>query len=587
MLKRFTKVTSLLIAAASVVSMVPVMAADVKTIDAQEGTVYQGDAKGDGVFYIGGEINGEEAGYYVADNKYTKVDGIETGDSVGKTYKNEYLEFQDGDYYLDYKTGKKIDDSIGDDVIDDAASAVRKNIKNDNDGRFTDAAVNAIATAQPKRYGAGTREVFFDGPFGAWSHYQYDLKTASLNGQTKSTIYADTEGKYIDGDYSLGDLKVYSTGASVTIKNTKDTYELKGTDGNTYEFKAAIKENAVLTEGYADIFRVADLSIYSRQKGVGSYQDVTSTVKFGGQNGHKAVSNNINGDGSVRVLEKLSKEQASDDVDGIKYPKSANIYFLTDENGTYESLFGIYDPSRGDHTPLFTTSAKCITSAYVDNSNNKLYGQTVTLKNKNGYSYVDLSDSDSTDIENKDAWAIGGGDLYCLSNGYIKDWDGKESFEKIYKVDGAMSKIKASDKNNILVWSDEASNSNNVYSVISNKVPSGDKTTTDTKTTEAAKAGWTKTADGTWTFVNTDGTAVKGWKQDGTVWYYLDPTTGVMATGWKNVGNTWYYLNASGAMQTGWINDNGTWYYCNASGAMLANTTVDGYVVGANGAWVK
>ena len=32
-----------------------------------------------------------------------------------------------------------------------------------------------------------------------------------------------------------------------------------------------------------------------------------------------------------------------------------------------------------------------------------------------------------------------------------------------------------------------------------------------------------------------------------------------------------------------WLNDNGTWYYLNASGAMLANTTVDGYKLGASG----
>lgn len=572
MLKRFTKVTSLLVAAASIISIVPAMAADVKTIDAQEGTVYQADAKGDGLFYIGGEINGEEAGYYVANNKYTKVDGIETGDSVGKTYKNQYLEFQDGDYYLDYKTGKMTDENIGDDVIDDAASAVRKNIKNDNDGRFTDAAVDAIAVAQPKRYGAGNREVFFDGPFGTWSHYSYALKNGG-----SSTIYADTEGKYVDGDYSLGDLKVYSTGASVTIKNTKDTYELKGTDGKTYEFKAAIKENAVLTEGYADIFRVADLSIYSREKNVGSYQDVTSTVVFGGQNGHKAVSSNINDDGSVRVLEKLSKEQASGDVDGIKYPKSTNIYCLTDEDGKYESLFGIFDPSRGSHTPVFTTSQKCITSAYIDNTNSKLYAQTVTLKNKNGYTYVDLSDSDSTDIENKDAWAIGGGDLYCLSNGYVKDWDGKESFEKIYKVDGAMTKIKASDKNNIVVWSDEKNDDNNIYSIIANKNSSEDKVVTDDKTSTTTAAatttdsttGWVKANDGTWSYVKTDGTKAIGWYQDTTgTWYYSDANGIMVANKWAQYGSNWYYLGSTGAMLTN-------------------TTTPDGYNVGADGAWVK
>ncbi|WP_242954144.1 hypothetical protein [Clostridium puniceum] len=40
-------------------------------------------------------------------------------------------------------------------------------------------------------------------------------------------------------------------------------------------------------------------------------------------------------------------------------------------------------------------------------------------------------------------------------------------------------------------------------------------------------------------------------------------------------------------MQTGWINDNGNCYFCNTSGVMLSNTSVDGYVLGSNGAWVK
>ena len=75
-----------------------------------------------------------------------------------------------------------------------------------------------------------------------------------------------------------------------------------------------------------------------------------------------------------------------------------------------------------------------------------------------------------------------------------------------------------------------------------------------------------------------DGT---GWSKDEAVWHYLK-ADGAMATGWQNVGSTWYYLNESGEMQTGWINDKGTWYYCNESGAMLANTKVDGYVLGAS-----
>ena len=59
MLKRMTKVTSLLVCAASIISMVPATAADVKKYDAQEGTVYNAKAKGAGI-YIDGEINGKD-----------------------------------------------------------------------------------------------------------------------------------------------------------------------------------------------------------------------------------------------------------------------------------------------------------------------------------------------------------------------------------------------------------------------------------------------------------------------------------------------------------------------------------------------
>lgn len=74
-----------------------------------------------------------------------------------------------------------------------------------------------------------------------------------------------------------------------------------------------------------------------------------------------------------------------------------------------------------------------------------------------------------------------------------------------------------------------------------------------------------KAADGTWSYNKADGTKATGWLQDG----------------------AWYYLNANGVMAEGWINDRGTWYYLNALWAMLANTVVDGYVLGVNGAWVE
>ena len=75
--------------------------------------------------------------------------------------------------------------------------------------------------------------------------------------------------------------------------------------------------------------------------------------------------------------------------------------------------------------------------------------------------------------------------------------------------------------------------------------------------------------------------------------YYFN-TEGNMVTGWiKTIDNKWYYMesmkNASeGQLATGWRQVDNKWYYFIADGTMLANaTTPDGFVVGADGAWVQ
>ncbi|MBE6062849.1 MAG: cell wall-binding protein [Clostridium butyricum] len=67
-------------------------------------------------------------------------------------------------------------------------------------------------------------------------------------------------------------------------------------------------------------------------------------------------------------------------------------------------------------------------------------------------------------------------------------------------------------------------------------------------------------------------------------WMLLE--NGVPQTGWKLVNGKWYYMNSNGIMQTGWINDVGTWYYLYENGEMAANTYVDRYYLGSNGAMV-
>lgn len=101
----------------------------------------------------------------------------------------------------------------------------------------------------------------------------------------------------------------------------------------------------------------------------------------------------------------------------------------------------------------------------------------------------------------------------------------------------------------------------------------------------AMQTGWLYTG-GYWYYLNASGAMQTGWVYTGGHWYYLS-SSGAMLTGWVYTGGYWYYLSSSGAMLTGWQLVNGKWYYMYASGAMAANTTIGGYRVGADGAWIQ
>ncbi|OOM71285.1 cadherin-like beta sandwich domain-containing protein [Clostridium sp. BL-8] len=105
-------------------------------------------------------------------------------------------------------------------------------------------------------------------------------------------------------------------------------------------------------------------------------------------------------------------------------------------------------------------------------------------------------------------------------------------------------------------------------------------------TADVTAKGWVLN-NGQWSYINDKGSKDIGWKQINGVWYYLG-NDGAMKIGWQNVNGDWYYLNNNGTMKTGWIeNSDGKWYYLLSSGVMAKNTTIDGYKLDANGAWVK
>ena len=89
-----------------------------------------------------------------------------------------------------------------------------------------------------------------------------------------------------------------------------------------------------------------------------------------------------------------------------------------------------------------------------------------------------------------------------------------------------------------------------------------------------------------WYLLDATGAMETGWKYTGGAWYYLE-ASGAMKTGWLNYNGAWYYLNYNGTMRTGWLIDGGKYYHLSSNGAMDHDTTISGYKLGSNGAWLQ
>ncbi len=545
MFKRSNKITSLLVAAA-VVSLVPasVSAAEVKEIESKDGTIYNAASFSNGSYYIDGEdINGnsDSAVYYVSpDGDYKELEDITSG-STAYNFATIYTNIDEGDYAVDMTTGTVLDTNIREDIVDDAGEALRKEIKKDTDDRYADA--NRARTYADGNIIRKAGNYFL-------TTYTAAQGVNTPNNAGKLNVYCGKDGNYIDADYNLGKIKVNTTGASdsVTIKNTEDSEK----DSRGFEVKASLSDISFIDHNLDSVYRFATITIDSESPITEiNGQSIKDNAIFtkGSSDGNKTVS--------YRVIQKISKEAASDDIDGAKYAKTVTNYTISDEDGNLLDGLdgtGVIDNTKG--YSYYIMDGKI--SVYdTKTTNGKVKIKTYNLKSRNGYFYMDEGDTSTEDCEVHGTTAAvkgSGGVLYRLDGGYLYTYNNDGDWEKFYKVDGAFDQFEVENKNNMILWNED----DGVYSVIAGAAA--------TTAATATKAGWVQATNGTWTYNKADGTKATGWIQD---------------------GSTWYFLKADGVMATGWIQDGSTWYFLNASGAMLANTIVDGYVLGSTGAWVR
>ncbi len=677
MFKRANKITALLVAAASVMSVVPAMA-DTTTsrLGSKDGTIENAVAFKDGKYVYQGYKTDDDSDsvYYNDGTKDKELDDVSDAD-LNTSYQDKYAFANDGSdqYLVDLTSGDVTDDSTPVDDIDTAATKLQTKLKKadrygDSIGTAGTGTVSASDLEAGQTEGDNKVLAIPGSKFGdTW--YAYGVKAPSSDAKKyvdkagKLYGFTDANGKYIDASYTAN-IYAYSTkeGKTVKIENFSNSYD--DVDSDSGLLATLVKQPVALTQDKDSIYALVTVAITdtSSKTVVTGGTTTTATAYVDGASASDKTT--------IRTyVQKISKAQG-DQKDDAYLPKTVESYEIGNKGGAeydcgdasdaYDAICdAVSDATGSTVSDLTTISQSDVVGTISDNGiikpiftiNN---GSLVAIKAKSdevdavtlnfkkdkvkfdsknnlpGYKEVvattgsaaydidnkvdvylvekDSDDSvdldDNSDVKQYESYDIDvDGNVWVVADGKIYEYKAGGDMTKVYTVDSSLDAISVYDENNIVAWE----NNGDIYTTVGEGKAA---TAADAGTTTGAvtvQTGWVQLADGTWNFYDATGTKlVNNWANVGGVWYYLK-ADGVMATGWQQVGTTWYYLNASGAMQTGWVNDNGTWYYLqssgamatgwisdngtwyylNASGAMLANTTVDGYVLGASGAWIQ
>ena len=574
MIKRMTKATSLLVAAAAMVSVVPANAATKLAV--KEGTIEKAIAfeNGNYLFY-GYKTDDDDNGVYFNDGSKDKLlEDIEDYDKLIK-YGKKYVVAQNGNstndqYMIDLSTGKVSDDDTAEDLRTTTETKLntllRKTDRYENGGKNPVTDIKRISENQ-----------FGD----VW--YEYTATTSGNSAKVKG--YTNQAGKYIDASVTAN-MYVYDAADKKMVK----VEEFDKGYGNGKKVSATLKEAKTIAEDSNYIYRVVTV----------------------GLTGSAELQTNKDTKEEAYYLQKISKAQG-DKKNGAYLPKTVESYEISKKLGNkdaekaYDALaenniVGIraidgvlyVTTLSNDEVKVVKLNTKKSEKIEVKTSasNSKKYDVSVLKK-------VSDVDTDAMDVSidvDGNVWAIYKGEISKSAKG------GK--FEVVYTCDRSLDKLDVYSEGSLVAWDEDG----DVYTTVQEgKKESKDEAEDVVDNNTTVKTGWEQNADGTWVLYDAAGNKLTGWQLVNGTWYYMDKTTalmrtgwvndngtwyylqssGAMKTGWLNDNGTWYYLQSSGAMKTGWLNDNGTWYYLNANGSMAANTTVDGYRLGANGAWIR
>ncbi|EKQ50549.1 MULTISPECIES: cadherin-like beta sandwich domain-containing protein [unclassified Clostridium] len=266
----------------------------------------------------------------------------------------------------------------------------------------------------------------------------------------------------------------------------------------------------------------------------------------------------------------------------------------------------------------YTIKVKCTASDSSDSSDNSnnyddiylsklsISGESISLsKSQTTYNYSVASDVDSVSIK-----ATPEDDNYTVTiDG--SSVDDSDNYKKTVDLDKGENDIKveiqddSSDDRVYTLKITRGGTSSTTDSTSTSATTTASSTPNTATTVSTAKPNQWVQVNGKWQYndstgnplkntwvqnyyVDANGNMATGWINFNGSWYYLG-NDGAKKTGWQLANGAWYYLDGEGRMQTGWMRDltNGKYYYLNSNGTMASNTTIGGYKLGSDGAWIN
>lgn len=550
MIKRMNKLAAILVTATALVSIVPATSVSASTrLETFAGNLESVQAFDGGKYVYDGykNTNQDTSTYFFNGTKDIEIKDVDSLDQTVK-YSNNYLGFNNSDAtLLNLSTGKIEDETIQDKYDSMKSKLSYSVIKKAKRYKDLDLASFNVNTTQINSNQFG--DVF----------YEYSISDSNVEYKG----YVSLDGTYIDASETANIIfyapNTNSTYKKVTFDKMKDTQKVN-------EITYSLKAGKTLFADSSFIYRTVDV-----------------------------ISDNSTAP-SDTFIQKISKAKGNT-IDGAYIPNSVESYKISASD--YTQINNSKSDVRVIGSSIYVSTYESnklsilkfdLTTTRDTSNTSKTSDKINKVELDDDYDGIETENATAYDIDvNGNAWILYKGSLSKVVNG---------SLSTLYTMDTSINSLSVYDDDDIVVWNKD----NEIYSIIK----SSTGTTVDTGTgNNTVTAGWVN-SNGSWSYINADGSKATKWIKSGSTWYFLN-SNGIMQTGWINDGGSWYYSNASGSMQTswlkdgsswyylkpsgnmatGWINDGRSWYYLNTSGVMLSNTTVNGYVLGTNGAWIS